>query len=43
MITIRFLSKDSWTFRSFFTIQEAQKAIVNYRKNRIFAEFVPWV
>ncbi len=38
MITIRYLSGDTWIFRSFPTIQEAQKAIVSYRKRRIFAE-----
>ncbi len=40
MITIRYLSGNSFVFRAFFDIQEAQKAIANYRKNNIFAEFV---
>lgn len=43
MITIRFLSGDTWVFRTFPSIQEAQKAIANYRKNKIYAEHASWV
>lgn len=42
MITIRYISGNSWVFRAFSDIQEAKKAICNYRKNKIFAEFVNW-
>lgn len=43
MITIRFLSGNTWVFRTFPSIQEAQKAIANYRKNNIYAEHASWV
>lgn len=38
MITIRYLSGNSWIFRSFFNIQDAQKALSSYRKRGIYAE-----
>ena len=44
MITIRYFvpASNNWVFKSFFSVEEAQKVLANYRKNKMVAEFVTW-
>ena len=44
MITIRYFvpASNNWVFMSFPSVEEAQKVLANYRKNKMVAEFVNW-